>query len=69
MLSIRLDPKMEERINNLSKATKRPKSFFVKEALTNYLDDIEDYYDAMKRKNSSGRELISLDELKVALSV
>lgn len=69
MLSIRLDPKMEERINNLSKATKRPKSFFVKEALTNYLDDIEDYYDAMKRKNSSGRELISLDELKAALSV
>ncbi|MDY0255508.1 MAG: ribbon-helix-helix domain-containing protein [Tenuifilaceae bacterium] len=69
MLSIRLDPKMEERIDNLSKATKRPKSFFVKEALANYLDDIEDYYDAMKRKNSSGRELISLDELKAALSV
>ncbi|MFA5502419.1 MAG: ribbon-helix-helix domain-containing protein [Sulfurovaceae bacterium] len=69
MLSIRLDPKMEERIDNLSKATKRPKSFFVKEALANYLDDIEDYYDAMKRKNSSDRELISLDELKAALSV
>lgn len=69
MLSIRLDPKMEERIDNLSKATKRPKSFFVKEALANYLDDIEDYYDAMKRKNSSGRELISLNELKAALSV
>lgn len=69
MLSIRLDPKMEERIDNLSKATKRPKSFFVKEALANYLDDIEDYYDAMKRKNSSSRELISLNELKAALSV
>lgn len=69
MLSIRLDNKTQERIDNLAKATKRPKSFFVKEALANYLDDLEDYYEAMKRKNSSDRELISFDELKAALSV
>lgn len=69
MLSIRLDAQTEDRINKLSKATNRPKSFFVKEALANYLDDLEDYYDALKRKNSSDRELISFDELKKALSV
>jgi RHH-type rel operon transcriptional repressor/antitoxin RelB len=69
MLSIRLDAQTQERIDKLSKATNRPKSFFVKEALANYLDDLEDYYDAFKRKNSSDRELISFDELKKALSV
>jgi len=69
MLSIRLDAQTQERIDKLSKATNRPKSFFVKEALANYLDDLEDYYDALKRKNSSDRELISFDELKKALSV
>lgn len=69
MLSIRLDAQTEQRINKLSEATKRPKSFFVKEALLNYLDDLEDYYEAMKRKNSTDRELISFEELQKALSV
>lgn len=69
MLSIRLDSETQKRIDNLAKATKRPKSFFVKEALANYLDDLEDYYEAMKRKNSSDRELISFEELKEALGV
>lgn len=69
MLSIRLDIKTEERIDKLSKATHRPKSFFVKEALANYLDDLEDYYEALKRKNSSDRELISFEELQKALGV
>jgi RHH-type rel operon transcriptional repressor/antitoxin RelB len=69
MLSIRLDAQTEERINKLSEATKRPKSFFVKEALSNYLDDLEDYYEAMKRKNSNDRELISFEELQKALGV
>ena len=69
MLSIRLDAQTEERIEKLANSTKRPKSFFVKEALMNYLDDLEDYYDAGKRKNSGDREIISLEELKEALSV
>ncbi len=69
MLSVRLDSQTQARIDKLAKATKRPKSFFVKEALANYLDDLEDYYDVQKRKNSADRELISFEELKKALDV
>jgi RHH-type rel operon transcriptional repressor/antitoxin RelB len=69
MLSIRLPEEMEARINRLANSTQRSKSFFVKEALTNYLDDMEDYYDVLKRQNDPTRNLISLEELENAIDV
>ena len=69
MLSIRLPEEMEIRINNLARSTQRPKSFFVKEALTNYLGDMEDYYDVLKRQDDKNRNLISMEELEKALGV
>ena len=69
MLSIRLPEEMEARINRLAESTQRSKSFFVKEALTNYLDDMEDYYDVLKRQNDPTRNLISLKELENALEL
>jgi len=69
MLSIRLPEEMEARIKRLADSTQRSKSFFVKEALTNYLDDMEDYYDVLKRQNDPTRNLISLEELENALDV
>jgi len=41
MLSVRLSKEMEDRIALLAESTQRPKSFFVKEALSNYLDDMQ----------------------------
>ena len=49
MLLVRLDEALQSRLDALAKATQRPKSFFVKEALKNYLDDMQDYYEAQKR--------------------
>jgi len=69
MLSIRLPEEMEARITRLAESTQRSKSFFVKEALNNYLEDMEDYYDVLKRQNDPTRNLISLDELENALGV
>ena len=69
MLSIRLPEEMEARINRLAESTQRSKSFFVKEALANYLDDMEDYYDVLKRQNDPNRNLISLEELENALEL
>ena len=69
MISVRLPKEMEERITNLAKSTKRTKSFFIKEALTNYLEDMEDYYDVLKRKKEKERTLITLEELKRAIDV
>ena len=47
--SIRLPRKIEARLEKLSIQTGRSKSFYVKEALLDHLDDIEDVYLAEKR--------------------
>ena len=69
MLSVRIPKEMEARIERLAQSTQRSKSFFVKEALANYLDDMEEYYEVLKRRNDPSRNLISLEELEKALEL
>ena len=69
MLSVRLNEEMQSKLDRLSSATKRPKSFFVKEALENYLDDMVDYYEVQSRSQDNARNLISVEELEKALNV
>ena len=69
MLSVRLNEEMQSKLDSLSNATKRPKSFFVKEALENYLDDMVDYYEVQSRSQDNARNLISVEELEKALNV
>ncbi len=47
--SIRLPHEIENRLEKLSLQTWRSKSFYVKEAILEHLDDIEDVYLAEKR--------------------
>lgn len=47
--SIRLPHEIENRLEKLSLQTGRSKSFYVKEAILEHLDDIEDVYLAEKR--------------------
>jgi RHH-type rel operon transcriptional repressor/antitoxin RelB len=44
MLAVRLTPAIEKRLNKLAKSTGRPKSYYVREALSEHLDDLEDAY-------------------------
>lgn len=41
MLTVRLDPDLEQRLDKLAAATRRSKSHYVKEALQRYLDENE----------------------------
>lgn len=47
--SIRLPNEIEKRLEKLSVQTGRRKSFYVKEAIIDHIDDIEDIYLAEKR--------------------
>jgi RHH-type rel operon transcriptional repressor/antitoxin RelB len=49
MLAIRLPPEIEERLDRLAKKTGRTKTFYAREAILEYLDDLEDLYLAEKR--------------------
>jgi len=69
MISVRLDQKLEKELEEIAKITNRPKSFFIKEALKEYLEDIKDILEAKERISDPKRELIALDELKRELDV
>lgn len=49
MLALRLPPEIEERLDELAKRTGRSKSFYARQAILEYLDDIEDAYLAGQR--------------------
>ncbi|MCU0840132.1 MAG: ribbon-helix-helix protein, CopG family [Thiobacillaceae bacterium] len=50
MLAVRLPDDVEKRVEALARQTGRTKSFYVREALIQYLDDLEDYYLAEARR-------------------
>ena len=49
MLSLRLPAGMEERLNRLSRRTGRPKTYYAKRAIQEFLDEQEDYLIAIAR--------------------
>ena len=66
MLTVRLPEEMETRLTVLAEVTKRPKSFYVREALERCLEDIEDVYladAAYERFLASGGKAIPLEEV------
>ena len=68
MLGVRLPEDLERRLNAIATQTKRPKSYFVKEALTDFLDEYESVYTAVaqyrKDKAAGTLKTFTLDELK-----
>ena len=48
-LSIRLPEELEARLEKLSKTTGRTKTYYIREAIEEYLADLEDHYLAQKR--------------------
>jgi len=50
-VKISLSKKLERQLEHLEKTTGKSKDFFCREALTQYLEDVEDLYMALKVKN------------------
>ncbi|MFN5349822.1 MAG: CopG family transcriptional regulator [Polaromonas sp.] len=44
--SIRLEPAVEQRLDRLAQMTGRTKAYYLRELVTDGLDDLEDYYNA-----------------------
>jgi len=55
MLAIRLPDEIENRLANLAMKTGRTKTFYAREAIMNYLDDIEDIYISTERLKNPGK--------------
>jgi RHH-type rel operon transcriptional repressor/antitoxin RelB len=65
MLAIRLPEEIEKRLEKLAKKTGRTKSYYVRQAILEYLEDMEDYYLAEERlKSFNEANTIPLEEIK-----
>jgi RHH-type rel operon transcriptional repressor/antitoxin RelB len=64
-IAIRLPEEMESKLSALAKRTKRSKSFYVREAVESYLEDVDDYYLGMEVLENPGR-IYSLEEARKA---
>jgi RHH-type rel operon transcriptional repressor/antitoxin RelB len=66
MLSVRLSKSLEAKLDALAERTHRAKSYYVKKALTEYLENQEEYEiaaAAYKEYLESGKKSISFEEL------
>lgn len=63
MFTLRLPPDIEKRLDELARKTGRSKTFYAREAILNYLEDIEDYHLASSRFERGGLN-IPLEEIE-----
>jgi len=64
MLAVRLSDDIEKRLEKLAKKTGRTKSYYVRQAILEYLEDLEDYYLAEERlKSFDESKTIPLEEI------
>lgn len=68
MLTVRLEPELEARLNELAEATGRSKSHYVRQALEEFLEDRADYLLAISllEKNEA---TIGINELRHELGL
>jgi RHH-type rel operon transcriptional repressor/antitoxin RelB len=70
MLALRLHPDTEKRLAELAALTGRTKSFYAREAIARYLEDLEDVYLAEQRlKEFREEDAIPLSEVKKQLGL
>lgn len=66
MLAIRLPDSIEKRLARLAKRTGRTKTFYAREAILRYIEDLEDVYDAeriLERIRSGKEKTIPLEDI------
>ena len=71
-VSIRLDPLIEQRLENLAHLTGRAKSYYLRELIEGGLDDLEDFYlaDATIERIRKGQEaVVSSSEVRNSLGL
>jgi len=63
-ITVRLDEAVEKRLDELSKLTGRTKSYYIRQALEEKLDELEDLYTAEHRLEQPEGKRWSLEQLE-----
>lgn len=68
MLAVRLPKEIEARLTELAERTGRTKTFYVREAILEHLEELEDKYLAVHRLENPGKRW-TLDDLEQGLDL
>ena len=68
-LSVRLPNKLAKELENISKATERPKSFFIQKALELYLREQADLQLALDRLRDTNDPTVSMSDMRKELGL
>jgi RHH-type rel operon transcriptional repressor/antitoxin RelB len=63
-ISVRLDDETARALDDLAKATDRPKTYFVEKALESYLAEYADYQVALDRLRDKDDPIVSSAEMR-----
>jgi RHH-type transcriptional regulator, rel operon repressor / antitoxin RelB len=69
IINVRVSDDTAKRLEVLSTKTKRPKSFYLKEMLEQYLEEFEDEYLALERLNQRNAKYYSTEEAEKLLEL
>jgi RHH-type transcriptional regulator, rel operon repressor / antitoxin RelB len=69
MVNARVSKEIEERLEELARLTHRSKSFYVREALKAYMEDLEDYYISLERLADKSSKRYTLKEVEKKLGL
>ncbi len=69
IITVRLDGKTYDQLNNLAKKTKRTKSSYIREMIELYLEDFDDGYIALERLNKKNARYLSTKEAEDELGL
>ena len=71
-VSIRLDPKIEQRLDHLAAQTGRAKSYYLRELIEGGLEELEDFYLAdatMERVRRGSEKLLDASQVRKDLGL
>ena len=69
VLNVRVSENVAKKLESLALKTKRPKSFYIKEILEMYLDELEDAYLALERLNEKNAKYYTTEEAEKILGL
>ena len=69
VLNVRIEEDLSDRLEILAEKTKRPKSFYIKEILSQHLAEYEDAYLALDRLNKRNAKYYSTEDAEKILDL
>jgi RHH-type rel operon transcriptional repressor/antitoxin RelB len=66
---VRLPEEVEARLDALARKTGRTKTFYVREAIVEHIEDLEDYFLALERMQNPEGDPVSLEDVIARLGL